>query len=75
MPEHIIYSANPSEFIPKYIKSKFKMRLSEFLLEVSKVMVFFGIVLLVISFAPSVWYFVKSAEIEKISQILARPIS
>jgi sortase (surface protein transpeptidase) len=51
------------------------MRLSEFLLEVSKVMVFFGIVLLVISFAPSVWYFVKSAEIEKISQILARPIS
>jgi sortase (surface protein transpeptidase) len=51
------------------------MRLSEFLLEASKVVAFFGIVLLVISFAPSVWYFLKSAEIRELSLVLVKPVS
>jgi sortase (surface protein transpeptidase) len=70
-----IYHAYSSDLTAKYKKFKLKIGLAKFFLKASKITAVAGVILLIISFAPSVWYFIKSADIEKISQLLGQSIS
>ncbi len=73
MPEVEIYhSYFPEE--KKEGKRRKKLDLSGILLKLSKYLFILGLLVLLISFAPSVWYQIKSGGIEKISNLITETL-
>jgi sortase (surface protein transpeptidase) len=73
MPEVEIYHSYSSQTQNEVKKGK-KLDFSEILLRLSKYLFILGLVVLFISFAPSVWYQFRSGGIEKISKLLTDTI-
>jgi sortase (surface protein transpeptidase) len=70
MPDVEIYHS----YIPEgkvEVKRKKKLDISEIFSRLAKYLFTLGIIVLIISFAPSVWYQIKSGGIEKISNLIA----
>jgi len=75
MPEVEIYHSYSAYQDPdKLKKKKSKLDLAEILAQLSKYLLLTGVIVLIISFAPSVWYQIKSGGIEKISNLITETI-
>ncbi|MFC1625064.1 sortase domain-bontaining protein [Patescibacteria group bacterium] len=75
MPEVEIYHSYSPVTDPSDLKKKKKkIDLSEILARLSKYLLVTGIIVLIISFTPSVWYQIKSGGIEKISKLISETI-
>ena len=73
MPEVEIYHSYSSEPI-REVKKKKKLDFSLILLKFSKYLFILGLVVLLISFAPSLWYQIKSGGIGKISNLITETL-
>ena len=73
MPEVEIYNSYQS-VPPNVPKKRKKLDFSVIFLRLSKYLFVLGIIVLLISFAPSVWYQIKSGGIEKISNLITETL-
>lgn len=70
MPEIVIYHSYSSSADIRPKTNKTKLSVAKILSNLSKMLFVAGIILLIVGFAPSVWYQIKSGGMEKISKFI-----